>query len=196
MSRWQCFSLSSPCIIQVKMCLKSSLQYYAKTQIPCQTIFNQIPILPTHLRTEHTYSTYSAKQCWCHYWTHRVGEVQIADLTWHVLCRWSSVDWRTDPRLLAGVNDMTLGEKLVKITIKIPAEIETKKKKRKEITVLKKHEHTQLKRWQIKNVLQRFPPFHKLFFIPVEVTEKDACYCCRILEKQKWLVRNKTEFYI
>lgn len=28
-------------------------------------------------------------------------------------------------------------------------------------------------------------PFHKLFFIPVEVTEKDAGYCYRILEKQE-----------
>lgn len=54
------------------------------------------------------------------YGTHRVGEVQIADLAWHVLCRRSSVDWRTDSRLLTGVNDMTLREKLVQITVKIP----------------------------------------------------------------------------
>lgn len=25
-------------------------------------------------------------------------------------------------------------------------------------------------------------PFHKLFFIPVKMTEKYACYCYRILE--------------
>lgn len=40
-------------------------------------------------------------------------------------------------------------------------------------------------KWQIKNILQRFLPFHKLFFIPVEVAEKDACYCCRILEERE-----------
>lgn len=32
------------------------------------------------------------------------------------------------------------------------------------------------------NIIQRFLPFHKLFFIPVEVAEENACYCCRVLE--------------
>lgn len=36
-----------------------------------------------------------------------------------------------------------------------------------------------------KNVIQNFLPFHELFFIPVEVTEKNACYCCRILKEQE-----------
>lgn len=74
-----------------------------------------------------TYLTRTSQRL-CHNGTYRVREVQIADLTWHVLCRRSCVDWRTDPRLLTGVNDMALREKLVKIAIKIPARIETKRR--------------------------------------------------------------------
>lgn len=54
--------------------------------------------------------------------THRVGEVQVADLTWYVLRRRPSVDWGTDPWLLAGIDDVTLGEKLVEVTVKVPAD--------------------------------------------------------------------------
>lgn len=36
-----------------------------------------------------------------------------------------------------------------------------------------------------KNLIQNLLPFHELFFIPVEVTEKNACYCCRILKEQE-----------
>lgn len=37
-------------------------------------------------------------------------------------------------------------------------------------------------------------PFHQLLFIPVEMTEKDACYCCRVLLKQgKNINKNRTQ---
>lgn len=36
-------------------------------------------------------------------------------------------------------------------------------------------------------MLDKLLPFHKLFFIPVEMTEKDARYCCWILRKQKFV---------